>query len=94
MPYHLSYERGCQEKILFPPLAGDVDGVACTSSPRVLIRGVLDFAALARRAFQRRGQLQLLVPIHRFHENGGARRHSVPKLRKLSVGSNANHDPI
>jgi hypothetical protein len=56
-----------KREILFPPLAGDADGVACIQ-PRVLIRGAFDFAALARRAFQRRCQPQLPVPIHRFHE--------------------------
>ena len=36
--------------------------------PRLLIRGAFDFSALARRACQRRGQPQLLVPTHWFHK--------------------------
>src|ERR1035438_10036346 len=37
---------------------------------------------------------ELLVPTRRFHEVSGARRRSVPKLRKLSVGLSANQDPM
>ena len=56
-----------KEKILSPPLAGN-QGVVTYIQPCLLIRGAFDFYALARRGFQRRGQPQLLVPTHRFHE--------------------------
>jgi hypothetical protein len=72
-------------------------GVVTYIQPRLiphLIRGVIGLVALARRTSLRRCQPQLLVPTRRFHEVSGARRRSVPKLRKLSVGSSANHDPI
>ena len=62
--------------------------------PCLLIRGAFGITALDRRVFQRRCQPQLLVPTRRFHEVNGARRRSVPKLRKLSVGLSANHDPM
>jgi hypothetical protein len=56
-----------KEKILSPPLAGN-QGVVTYIQPCLLIRGAFDFSALARRGFQRRGQPQLLVPTHWFHE--------------------------
>ena len=92
-----SYEKGCQEKKLLPaPLrdAGVVTYIQPHLIPRLTLRGVIGFFALARRTFPRRCQPHLLVPTRRFHEISGARRRSVPKLRKLSVGLSANQDPI
>src|ERR1035437_8874782 len=83
--YHSSYERGCQGKKLLPAPREDA-GMVTYIQPHHTLRGVIGLAALARRAFQRRGQPQLLVPTRRFHEVSGARRHSVTKLRKRSVG--------
>src|ERR1017187_3490284 len=60
-----------------------------TSIPHLILRGGIGLVALARRTFPRRYQPQLLVPTRRFHEVSGARRRSVPKLRKLSVGLSA-----
>jgi len=51
--------------------------------PHLILRGGIGLVALARRTFPRRCQPQLLVPTRRFHEVSGARRRSVPKLRKL-----------
>src|ERR1017187_1897700 len=68
--------------------------------PHLILRGgiglvgLVGLVALARRTFPRRYQPQLLVPTRRFHEVSGARRRSVPKLRKLSVGLSANQDPM
>ena len=56
-----------KKKILSPPLAGN-QGVVTYIQPCLLLRGAFDFAALVRRAFQRRCQPQLLGPIHRSHE--------------------------
>ena len=95
--YRSSYERGCQGKKLLPaPLrdAGVVTYIQPHLIPHLIVRGVIGLVALARRAFPRRCQPQLLVPTRRFHEVSGARRRSVPKLRKLSVGLSANHDPM
>src|SRR5690348_5253369 len=68
---HLHYahpiKEDVKEKILSPPLAGN-QGVVTYIQPCLLIRGAFDFSALARRGFQRRGQPQLLVPTHWFHE--------------------------
>ena|ERR1700686_2745944 len=92
-----SYEKGCQEKKLLPaPLrdAGVVTYIQPRPSPHLILRGVNCLVALARRTFPRQSQPQLLVPTRRFHEVSGARRRSVPKLRKLSVGLNANQDPM
>ena len=36
--------------------------------PRIILRRVIGLAALARRAFLRQCQPQLLVPTQRFHE--------------------------
>jgi hypothetical protein len=58
--------------------------------PHLILRGGIGLVALARRTFPRRYQPQLLVPTRRFHEVSGARRRSVPKLRKLSVGLSAS----
>src|SRR5580700_9213620 len=92
-----SYERGCQGKNLLPAPPGDA-GVVTYIQPHLIahhiLRGVIGFFALARRTFPRRCQPHLLVPTRRFHEVSGARRRSVPKLRKLSVGLSANQDPI
>src|SRR6202035_999266 len=95
--FHSSYEKGCQEKKLLPaPLrdAGVVTYIQPHLIPNLILRGVVGLAALGRRTFQRRCQPQLLVPTRRFHEVSGARRHSVPKLRKLGVGLSANQDPM
>src|ERR1700680_3025138 len=92
-----SYERGCQGKKLLPaPLrdAGMVTYIQPHLIPHLILRGVIGLVALARRIFPQRCQPQLLVPTRRFHEVSGARRRSVPKLRKLSVGLSANHDPM
>src|ERR1022692_1890385 len=62
--------------------------------PHLILRGGIGLVALARRTFPRRYQPQLLVPTRWFHEVSGARRRSVPKLRKLSVGLSANQDPM
>ena len=96
-PFHSSYERGCQEKKLLPAPLGDAGVVTYIQPhliPHLILRGVIGLVALARRTFPRRCQPQLLVPTRRFHEVSGARRRSVPKLRKLSVGLSANHDPM
>src|ERR1039457_286848 len=64
--------------------------------PHLILRGgiglvgLVGLVALARRTFPRRYQPQLLVPTRWFHEVSGARRRSVPKLRKLSVGLSAS----
>ena len=96
-PLHSSYERGCQEKKLLPAPPGDA-GVVTYIQPHLIphhiLRGVIGFFALARRTCPRRCQPHLLVPTRRFHEVSGARRRSVPKLRKLSVGLSANQDPM
>jgi hypothetical protein len=82
----LSYKRGCQGKKLLPaPLrdAGVVTYIQPHLIPHLILRGVIGLVALARRTSPRRCQPQLLVPTRRFHEVSGARRRSVPKLRKL-----------
>ena len=92
-----SYEKGCQGKKLLPaPLrdAGVVTYIQPNPIPHLILRGVIGLVALARRILPRRCQPQLLVPTRRFHEVSGARRRSVAKLRKLSVGLSANHDPM
>ena len=92
-----SYERGCQEKKHLPAPLGDAGVVTYIQphlTPHLILRGVIGLVALARRIFPRRYHPQLLVPTRRFHEVSGARRRSVPKLRKLSVGLSANHDPM
>src|ERR1700730_8702490 len=95
--YTSSYEKGCQGKKLLPASlreAGVVTYVQPHLIPHLILRGVMGLVALARRTFPRRCQPQLLVPTRRFHEVSGARRRSVPKLRKLSVGLGADHDPM
>ena len=92
-----SYEKGCQGKNVLPAPLRDAGVVTCIQPhliPHLILRGVIGLVALARRIFPRRYQPQLLVPTRRFHEVSGARRRSVPKLRKLSVGLSANHDPM
>jgi hypothetical protein len=92
-----SYERGCQEKKLLPAPLGDAEVVTYIQPhliPHLILRGVIGLVALARRTLPRRCQPQLLVPTRGFHEVSGARRRSVAKLRKLSVGISANHDPM
>src|SRR5882724_11689141 len=94
---HSSYEKGCQgKKLLPPPLrdAGVVTYIQPQLIPHLILRGVIGWVALARRIFPWRCQPRLLVPTGRFHEVGGARHRSVPKLRKLSAGLSANHDPM
>ena len=84
--FHSSYKRGCQGKKLLPaPLrdAGVVTYIQPHLIPHLILRGVIGLVALARRTSPRRCQPQLLVPTRRFHEVSGARRRSVPKLRKL-----------
>jgi hypothetical protein len=49
------------EKILSPPLQGQVD-VVTYIQPHLILRGVIGLSALDRRAFQRRYQPQVLVP--------------------------------
>jgi hypothetical protein len=56
-----------KKKILSPPLGGDV-GVVTYIQPHLIPGGVLGFAPLARRTFQRQYQPQLLVPTQRFHK--------------------------
>src|SRR6266700_1811283 len=95
--FHSSYEKGCQGKKLLPaPLrdSGVVTYLQPHLIPHLMLRGVIGLVALARRIFPWRCQPQLLVPTRRFHEVSGARRRSVPKLRKLSVGLSANNDPM
>ena len=90
-----SFWRGCQGKKILPAPQEDAGVVTCIQPHLILFhRGVVGLSALDRRASQRRCQPQLLVPTQRFHEVSGARRHSVPKLRELTVGLSANHDPI
>ena len=60
-PLHSSYERGCQEKILSPALAGNQD-VVIYIQPCLLIRGAFDVAALDRRVVQRRCRPQCVIP--------------------------------
>ena len=96
-PLRSSYERGCQEKKLLPAPLGDAEVVTYIQPhliPHLILRGVIGLVALARRTSPRRCQPQLLVPTRGFHEVSGARRRSVAKLRKLSVGVSANHDPM
>jgi hypothetical protein len=98
IPFRSSYENGCQGKNLLPAPLRDA-GVVTYIQPHpiphlIILRGVIGLVALARRTFPRRCQPQLLVPTRRFHEVSGARRRSVPKLRKRSVGLSANHDPM
>jgi hypothetical protein len=94
---HSSYEKGCQGKKILPAPLGDA-GVVTYIQPHpdsyFILGGVFGLVALARRIFPRRCQPQLLIPVRRFHEVSGARRRSIPKLRKLSVGLSANHDPM
>jgi hypothetical protein len=45
-----SYERGCQEKKLFPAPREDA-GVVTYIQPHLILRGVLGLVALARRTF-------------------------------------------
>src|SRR5216684_4797072 len=89
-PLRSSYERGCQEKKILPAPPEDAGVVTCIQPhliPRLILihRGVVGLVALARCRFQQRCQPQLFVPTQRFHENSGARRHSVPKLRKPTL---------
>ena len=65
--FHLSYERGCQEKRLLPAPRRDA-GVVTYVQPRLILARVIGPAASARRRLQRRCQPQLLVPTPRFHE--------------------------
>ena len=82
------------KKKFFPlPLAGN-QGVVTYIQPSLLLRGAFDVAALDRRVVQRRCQPQLIIPDLMVSWNGGARRQSVTKLRKPSVGLSANHHPI
>jgi len=87
--FRSSYEKGCQGKNLLPAPLGDAGVVTYIQPhpiPHLILRGVIGLVALARRTFPRQSQPQLLVPTRWFHEVSGARRRSVPKLRKLSVG--------
>jgi len=65
MAKHPDYTHPMKEdvkkKILPPPLRGDVS-VVTYIQPRLILRRVIGFVALARRMFQRRYQPQLLVP--------------------------------
>src|SRR6266478_3593031 len=80
-----SYERGCQGKNTSPPLGRD-GSVVTYIQPRLILRWVIGFAALARCRFQRQCQPQLLVPTRRFHEVVVPDAIRLPKLRKQSVG--------
>ena len=82
-----------KKKILPCPLWGKLD-VVTYIQPRLLLRRGFGFAALDRRVFWRRGQPQLLIPTHRFHETVALDAKSVPRLRKLGVGLSANQDPM
>jgi hypothetical protein len=84
--FHSSYERGCQGRKILPAPLRDA-GVVTYIQPHLILihRGVLGLSTLDRRALRRRRQPQLLVPTQRFHVDSGARRRSVPKLRKLNV---------
>ena len=92
-PFHSSCERGCQEQILSPPLAGN-QGVVTYIQPCLLIRGAFDFSALVRRGFQRRGQPQLLVPTHRFHETVALDAIQFRSYASYLLAQVAHHDPI
>src|SRR6266851_5558628 len=84
---HSSYEKGCQGKKHPPAPLRDVGVVTYIQPhliPHLILRGGIGLVALARRTSPQRCQPQLLVPTRRFHEVSGARRRSVPKLRKLS----------
>src|SRR5215472_11212047 len=63
---HSSYERGCQEKLLSRPLAGNQSMVTYIQ-PCLLIRGAFEVAALDRRVVQRRCQPQVIIPTRWFH---------------------------
>jgi len=62
-----SYERGCQEKNLSPPLAGNQGVVVTYIQPCLLFRGAFDVAALDRRVAQRRYQPKFKIPTRSFH---------------------------
>ena len=90
-------KKDVKEKKHLPAPPGDAGVVTYIQPhliPYLILRGVIGLFALARRTFPRRCQPHLLVPTRRFHEVSGARRRSVPKLRKLSVGLSANQNPM
>jgi hypothetical protein len=66
--------------------------------PRIshMHHGLLEGVGLV--AWARRTSAAMPTPVaiatRRFHKVGGARRRSVTKLRKLSLGLSANHDPM
>ena len=82
-----------KEKILRPPLGGDVS-VVTYIQPRLILGRVIGLDALARHRLQRRCQPQLLVPTRRFHEAVVLDAIRLPKLRKRRVGLSANQDPM
>src|SRR5580765_4321675 len=65
-PLHSSYERGCQQEILSPPLAGNQDVVICIQPCLLIrgafIRGAFEVAAFDRRMVQRRCHPQWISP--------------------------------
>ena len=61
LDYTHPMKEDVKKNILLPPLRGDVS-VVTYIQPRLILRRVIGFVALARRMFQRRYQPQLLVP--------------------------------
>src|ERR1035441_3471844 len=88
-----SYERGCQGKKLLPAPLRDA-GVVTYIQPHLILRGVIGLAALARRAFQRRGQPQLLVPTRRFHEAAVLDAIRLRSYASEALAKSANQDPM
>jgi hypothetical protein len=74
-----------KEKILRPPLGGDVS-VVTYIQPRLILRRVIGLDALARHRLQRRYQPQLHVPTRRLHEAVVLDAIRFRSLRKRSVG--------
>src|ERR1039458_3192421 len=91
--FHSSYERGCQGKKLLPAPREDA-GMVTYIQPHHTLRGVIGLAALARRAFQRRGQPQLLVPTRRFHEAAVLDAIRLRSYASEALAKSANQDPM
>ena len=82
-----------KNKILPPPLRGDVDVVTYIQS-HLILRGVIGLAALDRRAFQRRYQPQLLVPTRRFHDVVVLDAIRLRSYASSTLAKSANQDPM
>jgi hypothetical protein len=62
--------------------------------PRIILRRVIGLAALARRAFLRQCQPQLLVPTPRFHEAVVLDAIRFRSYASEALAKSANHDPM